>query len=178
MRVISGEFRSRRLETLKNNDVRPTSDKVKEAVFSSIQFEVQGSCFLDLFSGSGQMGIEALSRGAREAVFVDYSRESIKMVERNILSLNLKNKAKTIISDSILFLEKTNQKFDIAYLDPPYKTDLIDRSVKRIANVMNKNGIVICESPIEKQFQEDVNDLVIIKKRSYGTILITFFEKC
>lgn len=177
MRVISGEFRSRKLETLKNNDVRPTSDKVKEAVFSSIQFEVQGSCFLDLFSGSGQMGIEALSRGAREAVFVDCSRDSIKMVERNILSLKLKNKTKAIISDSILFLKKTKQKFDIAYLDPPYKTDLLDNAIKYIANVMNKNGIVICESPIEKQFQEDLNFLEIIKKKNYGKILITFFER-
>ena len=177
MRVIAGDFRGRRLSTLTGEVVRPTSDKIKEAIFSSIQFEVEGTCFLDLFAGSGQMGIEALSRGAKKAVFVDSNRDSINVINKNINSLNLKNKSEIVNSDSILFLHKTNQKFDIAYLDPPYQSDNLDKALKLIHLVMEETGIVICECPKSKLLPEEIDNFSVAKRRDYGKISVTFYKQ-
>ncbi len=177
MRVIAGEFRGRKLKTLAGDAVRPTSDKVKEAIFSSIQFEIEGMRFLDLFAGSGQMGIEALSRGAKNAMFVDSNHDSINVVNQNVNSLNLRDRSEIINMDSILFLHKTNQKFDIAYLDPPYQSDCLDRALKSIGLVMEKTGIIICESPSGKLLPEMIEGFSIIKKRNYGKISATFYKQ-
>lgn len=176
MRVIAGNFRGRKLTTLNGESVRPTSDKVKEAIFSSIQFEIEGTRFLDLFAGSGQMGIEALSRGSRKAVFVDSNHNSINVINRNVLSLNLKDKSEIINSDSILFLHKTNQKFDIVYLDPPYQSDCLEKALELIYLVMEPTGIIICECPINKKLPEVVNNFSVTKKRNYGKIAVTFYK--
>ena len=115
MRVITGSARGRVLETLKGDDiVRPTTDKVKEAVFSSIQFEIEGRDFIDVFAGSGQMGIEALSRGAKSAVFLDSSKKAAAVIERNLKVTNLQPLATVITADSIGFLRRCDREFDIA----------------------------------------------------------------
>ena len=119
MRIITGTARGRRLMTLQGDAVRPTPERVKEALFSMLQFQLEGRRVLDLFAGSGQIGLEALSRGAREVVFVDASRESVSVVEKNIQSTGLSRGAKVVPMDSLLFLQRKNEPFDIAFLDPP-----------------------------------------------------------
>ena len=119
MRVIAGEARGRRLETREGMDVRPTPERVKEALFNILQFQIEGRRVLDLFAGSGQIGLEALSRGAAEAVFVDASRESLEVVKRNIRSLGMDGKSKTFQMDFSAFLLRRQEPFDIVFLDPP-----------------------------------------------------------
>ena len=122
MRVITGIARGKRLVTVAGNDiVRPTGDKVKEALFSSIQFDIEGRRILDLFAGSGQLGIEALSRGAQSATFVDINDASLKVVKQNLDSTGLSDKAQVVKSDYATFALRSTQKFDIAFLDPPYQ---------------------------------------------------------
>ena len=121
MRVITGTARSKKLVTPKGLDVRPTTDMVKEAVFSAVQFEIEGATVLDLFAGSGQIGIEALSRGANSAVFLDKSRDSIAAVKENLKNTELMDKATVLQMDSLAFLQSTQQKFDFIFIDPPYE---------------------------------------------------------
>ena len=120
MRVITGSARGRKLKTLEGVDVRPTTDRVKEAVFSIVQFDVQGAAVLDLFAGSGQMGIEALSRGAKLAVFVDSSKRSLEVVRDNLKTTGLAPSSRVVTMDYKSFLAGTRDQFDIAFLDPPY----------------------------------------------------------
>lgn len=176
MRVITGSARGRRLETLSGDDVRPTTDRIKEAVFSIIQFQIMGRSFLDLFAGSGQMGIEALSRGAAEAVFVDNSRSSVAVIKKNLSSVKLSENAKVLNMDSLGFLSMKTQPFDIAFLDPPYETDLLDRALPLVTEVMNKGGIIICESTMDKQLPDISGDFVKAKEYRYGKIKITTYR--
>ena len=120
MRVITGTARGRVLRTLEGEDVRPTTDRVKEAVFSIIQFEIEGRRVLDLFAGSGQLGIEALSRGAASATFVDMSKDSLSAVKYNLEHTKLGDNAKVVQTDALSFLKLTKDKFDLVFLDPPY----------------------------------------------------------
>ena len=178
MRVISGKFRGRKLNTLAGNSVRPTSDKIKEAVFSIIQFEIEGVRFLDLFAGSGQMGIEAISRGAREVVFVDSRRDSISVVNQNLNLLKLKDNVSVVNCDSLLFLKKTDEHFDVVYIDPPYATDLLESSLEIMDSVMNKeNGIVICESPADKELPSAIKGFPNVKKYRYGKICVAVYRR-
>ena len=125
MRVITGSAKGRRLFTLEGDDVRPTTDKVKEAIFSIIHFDIDGSAVLDLFSGSGQLGIEALSRGAKHCTFVDMARESVKVTTENVKNTGFSEKASILNTDSIGYLKTCRLTFDIALLDPPYRKGLI-----------------------------------------------------
>lgn len=177
MRVISGKFRGRKLNTLAGDSVRPTSDKIKEAVFSIIQFEIEGTRFLDLFAGSGQMGIEAMSRGAREAVFVDSRRDSINIVSQNLDLLRLKDNVRIVNCDSMLFLKKTDDKFDIVYIDPPYATNLLENSLDILDSVMSASGIVICESPADKELPSAIKGFPVMRKYRYGKICITVYRR-
>lgn len=178
MRVISGYLRGKKLQTLEGISVRPTTDKIKESIFNIIQFELYNKVFLDLFSGSGQMGIEALSRGAREAFFVDKSIKSIKVIKENLENTCLTDQSNVIISSSIEFLKKTKNKFDIAFLDPPYKTGLLEEALDLIPNVMNDNGIIICENPTDEPLKETLDQSFSVKKiYKYGKIKITIYRK-
>ena len=132
MRVITGFAKGKRIETLTGDDVRPTIQRIKEAVFSAIQFDIQGKVFLDLFAGSGQMGIEALSRGATSSFFIDSKRDSIEIIKSNLKTTGLSDKAVVVNSDSLLFLNRTIQKFDIAFLDPPYRTEILEKAIEKI----------------------------------------------
>ena len=142
MRVITGKARGRILETLKGDDVRPTTDKVKEAIFSAIQFELEGRHFLDLFAGCGQMGIEALSRGCSTATFIDRSKASIKVIERNLSVTNLKQFARVYTADSLNFIKTTTDEYDIVFLDPPYNKGILQEIMPLIAQRMKKTGAV------------------------------------
>lgn len=178
MRVISGYLRGKKLKTLEGNSVRPTTDKIKESIFNVIQFELYNKTFLDLFSGSGQMGIEALSRGAKEVFFVDKSIKSIKVIKENLENACLKDQSNVILSDSINFLKKTNDKFDIVFLDPPYKIGLLQEALEIIPHVMNDNGIIICENPTDESLKETLDNSFSVKKiYKYGKIKITIYRK-
>ena len=153
MRVITGSARGRRLNELKGYDTRPTTDKVKEGIFSAIQFEVEDARVLDLFAGTGQLGIEALSRGAQRAVFVDRRTDAVKLIRENLALTRLEDGAQVVCGDSMAYLNALREKFDLIFLDPPYADDLLERAVAHIArfDILAPDGIMIAESPAEKE---------------------------
>lgn len=176
MRVITGIARGRRLETLEGEDVRPTTDRIKEAVFSIIQFETEGRAFLDLFAGSGQMGIEALSRGAKTAYFVDNSRKSVETVKKNLKTVKLESDAKVFQMDFHSFLSMNSQRFDIVFIDPPYKTGVLQEALNIIPESMNETGIIIAENPLDEEILSNYGDFVLDRQYRYGKIKITTFR--
>ena len=177
MRVITGLAKGRRLQSPVGNDVRPTTDVVKEAVFSIIQFSVEGSRFLDAFAGSGQMGIEALSRGAEKAYFIDSSRRSMNIIKNNIKLCNFESSAETVTADTLSYLSRTTEKFDIIFLDPPYQTGLLQAALEKVPELLSEKGIVICEHPKEEELPETVGKLTLGKKYRYGKIVISAYIK-
>ena len=176
MRVITGTARGRRLETLEGDDVRPTTDRIKEAVFSIIQFQIEGRSFLDLFAGSGQMGIEALSRGAKEAVFVDNAKKSVETVKRNLQSTKLEQNAKVYQTDFKSFLSMNTRRFDIAFLDPPYKTGVLQEALALVSEAMNETGVIIVENPLDEKILSSYGEFVLDRQYRYGKIKITTFR--
>lgn len=176
MRVITGSARGRRLETLEGEDVRPTTDRVKEAVFSIIQFETEGRAFLDLFAGSGQMGIEALSRGARLACFVDSSKKAADTVARNLKTTGLEGNARVFRTDFSGFLSMNREKFDIAFLDPPYRTGLLQDALERVSGAMNRTGVIIAEHPLDDEILPEYGDFRLDRQYRYGKIRISTFR--
>ncbi len=172
MRVITGTARGMRLNTLAGDNVRPTPEKVKEAIFSVIQFRIEGRRFLDLFAGSGQMGIEALSRGAAKAVFVDAGRDSIAVIKKNLQSTGLEKNAEVINTDSITYLTQKREKFDIAFLDPPYRKGLLQDALSLIEPVMNRGGTIIAENPMDEDLPDNVGDFTLYRTYRFGKIRV------
>ena len=177
MRVITGKARGRSLETLNGTDVRPTTDKVKEAVFSSIQFDIEARRVLDLFAGSGQLGIEALSRGAAGAVFVDLNPEAIAVINRNLKATGFESLARVIRADYFSFAASTTDKFDIAFLDPPYRASLLEKALNTVAGIMSENGIIICEHPTDVVLPEAVGIFTLSRRAKYGKISVSIYKK-
>ena len=176
MRIITGAARGRRLITLEGEAVRPTPERVKEGLFSRLQFRLEGRRVLDLFAGSGQMGLEALSRGAGEAVFVDSSKASIEVVQKNIVSTGLSQGARVHHMDSLLFLQRKQKPFDIAFLDPPYRTGLLQQALPLTAALMNDGGLIIAEHPQDEEVPEAAGDFVRGREYRYGKILLTVYH--
>lgn len=177
MRVITGTAKGRRLDTLEGTDVRPTTDMVKEAIFSAIQFDVEGRSFLDLFAGSGQMGIEAISRGAKNAVFIDNNSEAISVIKGNLQKTGFTDYAKVIKGEYSSFLASTNDKFDIAFLDPPYHIGILEKALSSVTKVMSEHGIIICEHPTDVKVPENLQDFSLERQRKYGKIIISIYRK-
>lgn len=175
MRVITGTARGRRLLSPDGDNVRPTTDTVKEAVFSIIQFYIKDSVFLDAFAGSGQMGIEALSRGADRVYFVDNNRKSLKVTKDNIRLCGLEENAQVINSDTLSFLSQTREKFDIVFLDPPYKTGLLQKALEKAAAVTKPEGMIIGEYPVDDIVPEEIGDFAIKKTYKYGMIHVSIY---
>ena len=176
MRVITGSARGRRLVAPAGMDVRPTSDKVKEAVFSAVQFDLAGSAVLDLFAGSGQLGIEALSRGARSCVFVDSSRISVETAKENIAAAGFRNEVVVMNSDSEQYLRMCRQSFDIAFVDPPYKKGIIEKVMPLLCGHMSDRGIVLCEHEKGLELPESFGSLVKRKTYRYGKTEVTLYR--
>ena len=169
MRVITGTARGRKLQTPAGTAVRPTSDMVKEAVFSIIQFEVEGARVLDLFAGSGQMGIEALSRGARSCVFVDNAKDSLAAVRENLRSCNLAHSARVMAGDALSFLRQyQGEPFDIVFVDPPYAGELSAGALSALSPHISPSGIVLCEADRDVALPEIVGSLILKKQYRYG----------
>ncbi len=177
MRVISGSARGRRLTPLPGNEVRPTTDKVKEAIFSAIQFDIEGRRFLDLFAGSGQMGIEALSRGAASAHFIDSSADSIKVCRDNVKVAGFEDESRIIRMDALSFLNTTAERFDLAFLDPPYGGELLQKALVLATDKMSDYGTIICEHPPEVTLPEEVGGFSIYRVYRYGKINVTTYKK-
>lgn len=177
MRVITGSARGMTLKTLEGDNVRPTTDKVKEAVFSAIQFEIEGRRILDLFAGSGQLGIEAISRGAESAVFVDSDKNAVKIIKENLAKTKLDSAASVAQTDSIAFLTMTDKIFDVAFLDPPYGNGLLQKALAKIGSHIAEGGIVTCEHPFGEELEEEIGGLVKQKEYKYSKVAVTIYRK-
>ena len=177
MRVITGTARGRRLETLEGLDVRPTTDKVKESIFNIVQFDVKDSCVLDLFAGSGQLGIEALSRGAASATFVDSSSRALSVVRRNLEHTGLADTASLKNMGATQFLTHTSDTFDLAFLDPPYRKQILDEVLPLLIPHMSDRGTVVCESSREEELPETVGSYGKYREYQYGKIKLTVYRK-
>lgn len=177
MRVITGTAKGRKLKTLPGLDVRPTIEGVKEAIFSIVQFDVEDAVVLDLFAGSGQLGIEALSRGAKKVVFVDNSAESIKIIKDNLKHTELTENAVVCNMANNAFLRSTREKFDIAILDPPYNHKLIHKSMPQLVEKMSESGIIICEHEKETSLPERFGDFAISKIYRHGRVTLTAYRR-
>ena len=179
MRVISGTARGRRLKELPGMDTRPTTDKVKESLFNIIQFDIEGRRVLDLFGGTGQLGIEALSRGAAGCTFVDLSRQAAAVIRENVKTVGFEDRAAVHQGDALAFLAGCRQKFDLILLDPPYQTRLLDDCLQAITkfDILAEHGIMICESAADKPLPEP--DLPYEKGREYryGKIKLTAYHR-
>ena len=175
MRIISGEKRGAKLESLPGDDTRPTTDRVKESLFNIIQWNVRGAKVLDLFGGSGGLGLEALSRGADFACFTDANPAAVKIINSNIKKLGFEDRSKVISGDFKIAL-KGDVKYDLIFLDPPYASDFIQQALDLISsnNVLTEEGIIVCETTKDKQF--DVKDFNIRKQVCYGITKLVFLE--
>ncbi len=176
MRIITGSARGRKLNTLEGLDVRPTPDKVKEALFNIIQFDIEGRRFLDLFAGSGQIGLEALSRGAKDCVFIDASKKSAGVIEENIAHCGFQSQSKLVNADSIMYIRRTLEKFDVAFLDPPYRKGLLQEALPIVAEKMNEGGIIVCEHPYDEAVPEDLGAFKKYRDYKYGKIVLTSYK--
>lgn len=177
MRIISGKYRGKKLLSPKDERVRPTTDMVKENVFNLLPRDFQGLTFLDLFAGSGAIGIEAISRGARRVVFVDRDRESMEYVRRNLELIG--EKAETMTSDYLSAITKLKgSKFDIIYIDAPYNMMIIDEVLTAIkANaLLSENGLVVYESLAKTNQKSGLTDYELLKSRKYGSVIIDIYR--
>jgi 16S rRNA (guanine(966)-N(2))-methyltransferase RsmD len=182
MRIISGKAKGTKLYTLEGLNTRPTLDRVKESIFNIIQNDIEGAIVLDLFSGSGAIGLEMLSRGAKSAVLCDKSIEATKVIKKNIEKTHMEEKAILYNCDFKSCIEKVqNQKFDIIYIDPPYETNFIAKSLEQILekNIINPESLIIVETDDEKRIINDIEKMnfTIIDKRKYGRAKIIFLNR-
>lgn len=172
MRVISGKYKGKNLDGFNINGTRPTMDRVKESLFAMIFNNLENSVCLDLFAGSGSLGLEALSNGAKECYFIDNNKEVIKVLEKNLKDVV---GTKIIKMDYQKFLNNTTQKFDIIFLDPPYHENKLNNAIKIIMekNLLNDNGILICEYEEGKV----ICDYKLVKSKKYGPKIIEIYLK-
>ena len=179
MRVITGKARGVQLKTPDGMATRPTTDRVKEALFSIIQFDVPTAKVLDLFGGTGQLGIEALSRGAKHAVFVDAGEPACRLIRENLRRTKLESDAMVIRSDYLTYLKRCREKFDIIFLDPPYAEVFLENALKCIAeiDILESGGIIIAERPVGKELPWDFEGFTRSKDYKYGTVLLTVYRK-
>lgn len=179
MRVITGTARGIPLKAPKGMDTRPTMDQVKEGIFSSIQFEVEGRQVLDLFAGSGQLGIEALSRGAAHCTFVDKGRDPISVIRENLKKTRLEEKAEIVQADYSSYLKTCRRQFDLVLLDPPYAEVFLETALKIISeiDILTNSGIIVCERPFDKTLAGEVPGLVRYRDYRYGKAAVTIFRR-
>ena len=176
MRVITGTARGRKLKTPENYDIRPTTDSVKEAVFNIIQFDGEGRRVLDLFAGTGQLGIEALSRGAAECVFVDRDKAAADIVRQNLTACGLS--ARVAGEDALGYLD-TCGRFDLVFVDPPYDSGIYDAVLQKInsVDILSDGGIIICESRRETPMPAVSAPYYMGREYNYGKVKITVYRK-
>lgn len=177
MRVITGSARGRKLKTLDGDDiVRPTTDRVKEAMFSIVQFDLTDAKVLDLFAGSGQLGIEALSRGCESAVFIDKNSEAFETVKDNLKTTGLFTKAVVLNTDSVEYVKNSKIKFDVIFLDPPYNKGLVNEVLPYAAECCNSGATIICETDWLEELPETAGDFVKFREYKYSKTKLTTYK--
>ena len=178
MRVVGGKYRSRILTEFSGTDVRPTSDRAKEALFNILAFQVIGARVLDLFGGSGSLGIEALSRGAREVVFNDVSKDSVAIIKKNLRALKIDESAQISVKnyDYETCLDTAQGTFDVIFIDPPYKQDFGKIALDKIAKrgLLSSKGVAVYER--DCPFVGEIDGLEKYDERKYGKAFLTFFR--
>ena len=179
MRVIAGKARGINLKTPDGQATRPTTDRVKEAMFSIIHFDLPGAKVLDLFGGTGQLGIEAISRGAQEATFVDSTDKACALIRENLKRCKMENEGKVIRADYLAYLDRCTESFDIILLDPPYAEVFLENAIKKISeiDILKSGGIIVAERPVGKDLPADFPGFTRSKDYKYGTVLLTLYRK-
>ena len=179
MRVISGKARGVNLKTPDGMQTRPTIDRVKEALFSIINFDIPQSAVLDLFGGTGQLGIEALSRGAKSAVFVDQREDACRLIRENLRRTRMEQDAKVVRADYMDYLKRCKEKYDIIFLDPPYAEVFLENALKCITeiDILQSGGIIVAERPLGKDLPWDFEGFTRSKDYKYGKVLLTIYRK-
>ena len=179
MRVITGSARGRRLKELEGMETRPTTDRVKEGMFSALQCDIEGRKVLDLFAGTGQLGIECLSRGAQSAVFVERRRDAVALIRDNLKTTELTAKARVVSGDSMEYLKSLRETFDIIFLDPPYAENLLESAIAHIAkfDILAPHGIMAAEHPADKVLPALAPPYRVQRTYRYGKIALTIYRR-
>ena len=179
MRVITGKARGVQLKTPEGMLTRPTADRVKEALFSIINFDIPGAKVLDLFGGTGQLGIEALSRGAEAAVFVDQREDACKIIRENLRRTKLEGQGRVVRSDYLDYLRRCREKFNIILLDPPYAEVFLENALKSITeiDILQSGGIIVAERPSGKELPYEFEGFTRSKDYKYGNTVLTLYRK-
>ena len=179
MRIISGTARGRKLKEPQGMDTRPTTDKVKESLFNIIQFELEGRRVLDLFAGTGQLGLEALSRGAEHCTFVDQRREAATLVKENVRLCRFESCSRVMQEESLSFLAACREKFDLVFLDPPYTGDLLEKSLEKLTrfDILREHGIIVCESGTDWSVSNLTPPYEAGREYRYGQIKLTICRR-
>ena len=179
MRVITGKARGIQLKTPNGMKTRPTADRVKEALFSIINFDIPGARVLDLFGGTGQLGIEALSRGAKSAAFVDAGEDACRLIRENLKRTKLEQDARVIRSDYMDYLRRCRESYEIIILDPPYAEAFLENALKCITeiDILQSGGIIVTERPLGKELPWDFEGYTRSKDYKYGNVLLTIYRK-
>lgn len=181
LRVISGTAKGHKLKTIKGTTTRPTTDRVKESLFNIISGFVWGADVLDVYAGTGNLGIEALSRGAGSAVFIDKSQECSLVIKDNLTHTKLSDRASVIMGDvfsTLNKISKNNKKFDIIFLDPPYNKNLVGETLKCIAesDIIKPEGVIVAEHDIDDEVPEELDGLLRYRQQKYGDTVISFYR--
>ena len=178
MRIISGSRRGHKLQEFQGDSVRPTTDRVKESIFNLIQEYVPQSVCLDMFAGSGALSLEAISRGAKRAVLIDKDKRSVDIIRKNTQSLGFENQCEIRNEDCFIYAQKTGEKFDIIFLDPPYNTGLLTRSAALIEKrgLLSEGGIMVCETEVGGE-EPMIDSLELIRSFSYGKTSILIYRR-
>ena len=179
MRVITGSARGRRLKELEGMETRPTTDRVKEGLFSALQFDIEGRKVLDLFAGTGQLGIECLSRGAAAAVFVDRRADAVKLIRENLRLTELEDRARVVAGDSMEYLKSIREPFDIIFLDPPYAAGLLEPAIAHLAkfDILAPHGIIAAEHPADRVLPALAPPYRVHRTYRYGKIALTLYRR-
>ena len=179
MRVITGKARGVQLKTPDGLKTRPTTDRVKEALFSIIHFDLPGAEVLDLFGGTGQLGIEAISRGAKRAVFVDSGDAACKLIRENLKRARMEQEGRVVRSDYLEYLGKCREQYDIIFLDPPYAEVFLENALKRITeiDILRSGGIIVAERPLGKELPWEFDGYTRSRDYKYGKVLLTIYRK-
>ena len=179
MRVITGTARGRRLKELEGMETRPTTDRVKEGLFNILQFDIEGRRVLDLFAGTGQLGIECLSRGAASAVFVDRRADAVKLIKDNLKTTELMDRARVVSGDSMEYLKSVREKFDLVFLDPPYEAGLLEPAISHITrfDILAPHGIIVAEHPVGMTLPALSAPYRLHRTYRYGKIALTVYRR-
>ena len=179
MRVISGKARGTVLKTPDGLQTRPTADRVKEALFSIIQFDLPNAKVLDLFGGTGQLGIEAISRGAKYAVFVDAADAPCRLIKENLRRAKMEGEGRVVRADYLQFLSQCRETFDIIFLDPPYAEVFLENAINKMSeiDILQSGGIMVTERPAEKPLNIEIEGFSRTKDYKYGKTVLTLYRK-